>query len=408
MHRRGKCVRLLRRFYSSSTNELEKSIRESVRRLCDRFTGEYWRKLDKDRAYPSEFVHTLTESGFLSALVPEEYGGQGLSLREAVVILEEIHKSGCNAAACHAQMYTCGALLRHGTEHQKQKWMPALASGDLRLQAFGVTEPHSGTNTLNLSTRATRNSSGDYVLQGQKIWTSRAEYSDLMLVIARTKQKKDITKRTDGLSLFMLDMFEADGVSRKKGLTINKIDTMINHSTTEVFFDNVIVPKENLIGEENKGFSYLLDGLNAERVLIAAECLGDAGFFLERAVDYAKDRRVFGDTPIGAYQGVQFPLARAYAKTECARLAVADAIDKYCAGNHNIGKEANLAKLVASEASWEAGEACMQTLGGNAFAVEFDVERKWREARLYRIAPISDNSILCYLAEHTLGLPRSY
>jgi alkylation response protein AidB-like acyl-CoA dehydrogenase len=376
-------------------------IRESVRALCARFPGDYWRRLDEARGYPTDFVQALTEAGYLAVLVPEEYGGSGLGLTAAAAILEEVQHSGGNGAACHAQMYIMGTILRHGSAAQKAHWLPKIASGELRLQAFGVSEPTSGTDTLSLRTVAVRD--GDhYVVNGQKVWTSRAEHSDLMLLLARTTPRDQAAKRTEGLSTLLVDMREALG----KGLTIKPIRTMINHSTTEVFFDDLRVPAENLIGEEGRGFRYILDGMNAERVLIAAECIGDARWFIDKATAYAKERRVF-DRPIGQNQGVQFPIARAYAATEAAALMVANAAASFDDGQ-SIGEQANMAKLLAAEASWQAGEACLQTHGGYGFAAEYDVERKWRETRLYQIAPISTNLILAYLAEHVLGLPRSY
>jgi len=376
-------------------------IRESVKSLCARFPGDYWRDLDEARGYPTEFVKALTEAGYLAVLVPEEYGGSGLGLTAASAILEEVQHSGGNGAACHAQMYIMGTILRHGSAAQKAQWLPKIASGELRLQAFGVSEPTSGTDTLSLRTTAVRD--GDhYVVNGQKVWTSRAEHSDLMLLLARTTPKDQAAKRTEGLSTLLVDMREA----RDNGLTIKPIRTMINHSTTEIFFDDLRVPAENLVGEEGKGFRYILDGMNAERVLIAAECIGDARWFIDKATTYAKERRVF-DRPIGQNQGVQFPIARAYAATEAAALMVANAAALFDAGQ-TIGEQANMAKLLAADASWQAGEACLQTHGGYGFAAEYDVERKWRETRLYQIAPISTNLILAYLAEHVLGLPRSY
>jgi alkylation response protein AidB-like acyl-CoA dehydrogenase len=376
-------------------------IRESVRALCARFPGDYWRRLDEARGYPTDFVQALTEAGYLAVLVPEDYGGSGLGLTAAAAILEEVQHSGGNGAACHAQMYIMGTILRHGSAAQKAHWLPKIASGELRLQAFGVSEPTSGTDTLSLRTVAVRD--GDhYVVNGQKVWTSRAEHSDLMLLLARTTPRDQAAKRTEGLSTLLVDMREALG----KGLTIKPIRTMINHSTTEVFFDDLRVPAENLIGEEGRGFRYILDGMNAERVLIAAECIGDARWFIDKATAYAKERRVF-DRPIGQNQGVQFPIARAYAATEAAALMVANAAASFDDGQ-SIGEQANMAKLLAAEASWQAGEACLQTHGGYGFAAEYDVERKWRETRLYQIAPISTNLILAYLAEHVLGLPRSY
>ncbi len=376
-------------------------IRDAIARLCAGFPGEYWRKLDREMAYPTEFVTALTESGFLSALIPEEYGGAGLTLSAAAVIMEEIQRQGCNGAACHAQMYVMGTVLRHGSEDQKQRYLPKIASGDLRLQAFGVTEPTSGTDTTALRTTARRD--GDhYVVNGQKIWTSRAAQSDLMLLLARTTPRDQVAKRTDGLSVFILDMREA----LKDGLTIRPIRTMMNHATTEVFFDNVKVPAENLVGEEGKGFRYILSGMNAERILIAAECVGDAKWFIDKASTYAKERHVFG-RPIGQNQGIQFPIAKAYANMRAAELMVREAIRLYEAGA-NPGAEANMAKMLAADASFEAANACVQTHGGFGFAEEYDVERKFRETRLYQVAPISTNLILSYLAEHVLGMPRSY
>ncbi|MBN9438140.1 acyl-CoA dehydrogenase family protein [Bosea sp. (in: a-proteobacteria)] len=376
-------------------------IRDAVAKLCADFPGEYWRRLDRDMAYPTEFVTALTQSGFLSALIPETYGGAGLPLSAAAVIMEEIQRQGCNGAACHAQMYVMGTLLRHGSDAQKQQYLPRIASGELRLQAFGVTEPTSGTDTTALRTTARRQ--GDhYLVNGQKIWTSRAAQSDLMLLLARTTPREQVAKRTDGLSVFILDMREA----LKAGLTIRPIRTMMNHATTEVFFDNVKVPAENLVGEEGKGFRYILSGMNAERILIAAECVGDAKWFIEKASAYAKERQVFG-RPIGQNQGIQFPIAKAYANMRAAELMVREAIRLYEAGA-NPGAEANMAKMLAADASFEAANACIQTHGGFGFAEEYDVERKFRETRLYQVAPISTNLILSYLAEHVLGMPRSY
>jgi alkylation response protein AidB-like acyl-CoA dehydrogenase len=376
-------------------------IRDAVARLCTDFPGEYWRKLDREMAYPTAFVAALTESGFLSALIPDEYGGAGLTLSAAAVIMEEIQRQGCNGAACHAQMYVMGTVLRHGSEDQKRRYLPRVASGELRLQAFGVTEPTSGTDTTALRTTARRE--GDhYVVNGQKIWTSRAAQSDLMLLLARTTPRDQVAKRTDGLSVFILDMREA----LKDGLTIRPILTMMNHATTEVFFDNVKVPAANLVGEEGKGFRYILSGMNAERILIAAECVGDAKWFIDKASAYAKERHVFG-RPIGQNQGIQFPIARAYANMRAAELMVREAIRLYEAGA-NPGAEANMAKMLAADASFEAANACIQTHGGFGFAEEYDVERKFRETRLYQVAPISTNLILSYLAEHVLGMPRSY
>lgn len=377
-------------------------IREAVRSLCTGFPGEYWRKLDRERAYPAEFVAALTKAGFLAALIPDKYGGSGLTMRAAAAIMEEIHATGCNGAACHAQMYTMGTLLRHGSEEQKARYLPAIAKGELRLQAFGVTEPTSGTDTLSLRTTAIRDGNDAYVVNGQKLWTSRAEYSDLMLLLARTTSREQAKARTDGLSVFLVDMREANG----KGLTIRPIRTMMNHATTEVFFDNMRVPAENLIGEEGKGFRYILSGMNAERILIAAECIGDAKWFIEKAAAYAKERVLFG-RPIGQNQGVQFPVARCYAQMRAAELMVHEAARKYEAGE-DCGEEANLAKLLAADASWAAADMCVQTHGGFGFAEEYDIERKFRETRLYQVAPISTNLILSYLSEHVLGLPRSY
>lgn len=378
------------------------AIREEVAKLCAQYPGEYWRAKDKAREYPSEFVTALGEAGYLAALIPEEYGGAGLPLSAAAAILEEIQKQGCNGGAVHAQMYIMGTVLRHGSEEQKQRYLPKIATGELRLQAFGVTEPTSGTDTLSLKTVAKRE--GDkYIVNGQKIWTSRAEHSDLMLLLARTTPREEAASRTEGLSVFLVDMKEALAAGT---LTINPIDTMMNHATTAVFFDNMEVPAANLIGEEGKGFRYILSGMNAERLLIAAECIGDAKWFIEKATAYAKERVLFG-RPIGQNQGVQFPIARAYAQMRAAYLLVQEGIRKYEAGE-NCGEEANMAKMLAAEASWAAGEACVQTHGGFGFAAEYDVERKFRETRLYQVAPISTNMILSFVAEHVLGLPRSY
>lgn len=376
-------------------------IRAAVRALCARFPGEYWRELDRERAYPSEFVVALTNAGFLAALIPEQYGGSGLSIAAAAAIMEEIHKSGCNGAACHAQMYVMGTILRHGSPAQKARWLPGIAKGGFRLQAFGVTEPASGTDTLSLRTTAARQ--GDhYLVNGQKVWTSRAEHSDLLLLLARTAPKDKARRRTEGLSVFVVDMREARG----HGLTIRPIRTMINHATTELFFDNLKIPAENLVGEEGQGFRYILDGMNAERILIAAECIGDARWFIEKAASYARERMVFG-RPIGQNQGVQFPIARAFAASEAAALMVERAAVLFDRGEP-CGKEANMAKLLAADASWQAADMCLQTHGGFGFAEEYDIERKFRETRLYQVAPISTNLILSYLAEHVLGLPRSY
>jgi len=376
-------------------------IRQAVRALCAGFPGEYWRNLDRERAYPTEFVNALTEAGFLAALIPEEYGGSGLTMSSAIAIMEEIQAAGCNGAACHAQMYTMGTVLRHGNADQKQRYLPKIATGELRLQAFGVTEPTSGTDTLALRTTAARDGNDSYVINGQKIWTSRAEHSDLMLLLARTTPREQVKKRTEGLSVFLVEMKAAGD-----GLKINPIRTMMNHATTEVFFDDVRVPAENLIGEEGQGFRYILSGMNAERILIGAECIGDAKWFIEKASNYAKERKVFG-RPIGQNQGVQFPIARAYAQMRAAELMVHEAASLYEQGR-DCGAEANMAKMLAADASWAAADMCVQTHGGFGFAEEFDIERKFRETRLYSVAPISTNLILSYLAEHVLDLPRSY
>jgi acyl-CoA dehydrogenase len=376
-------------------------IRDAVAKLCAQFPGEYWRKLDRQMAYPKEFVDALTEAGYLSVLIPEEYGGSGLKLSAAAAILEEIQRAGCNGGGCHAQMYTMGTVLRHGNDAQKAKYLPKIASGELRLQAFGVTEPTSGTDTSSLKTVAKRD--GDsYIVNGQKIWTSRAEHSDLMILLARTTPKEQAKKRTDGLSVFIVDMREVKG----KGLEIRPIRTMMNHATTEVFFTDMRVPAENLIGDEGKGFRYILSGMNAERILIAAECIGDAKWFIAKATGYARERVVFG-RPIGQNQGIQFPIAKAYASMRAAELMVREATRKYEAGL-DCGAEANMAKMLAADASWEAANACVQTHGGFGFAEEYDVERKFRETRLYQVAPISTNLILSFVAEHVLGMPRSY
>jgi alkylation response protein AidB-like acyl-CoA dehydrogenase len=379
-------------------------IRAGVRQVCAGFPGDYWRDLDRERAYPQAFVAALTEAGYLAALIPEAYGGSGLPIAAAAAILEEVHASGGNAAACHAQMYTMGTLLRHGSEAQKQRWLPEIAAGRLRLQAFGVSEPGSGTDTLSLTTSARRD--GDaYVVSGQKVWTSRAEHTDLMLLLARTTAKDQVQEKGGGLSVFLVDVGEATA-GPSPPMTIRPIRTMLNHSTTEVFIDGLRVPAENLIGTEGKGFRYILDGMNAERLLIAAECIGDARWFIGKAREYACARRVF-DRPIGQNQGVQFPIARAYAQCQAADLMVQRAAALFDAGQP-CGPEANMAKLLASEASWAAAEMCLQTHGGYGFAEEYDIERKFRETRLYQVAPISTNLILAYLAEHVLGLPRSY
>ena len=377
-------------------------IRDTVRRICARFPGLYWRDLEDAQAYPTAFVTELAEAGFLSSLIPEAYGGAGLPIRAATVVLEEIHKSGANAGACHAQMYIMGTLLRHGNEAQKQKFLPQIATNKLRLQAFGVTEPTSGSDTTKLKTRAVRQ--GDhYVVNGQKIWTSRALHSDLMLLLARTTALEDVKKKTEGLSVFLVDMKQAlaDG-----SLEIRPIKALINHNTTETFFNNMRIPAENLIGEEGKGFRYILDGMNAERILISSESLGDGRWFVNQSVKYASERVVFG-RPIGQNQGVQFPIARAHAELEACEMMVRKAAALFDAGQP-CGPEANMAKFLAAEAAWKAAESAMQTFGGFAFAREYDIERKWRECRLYQIAPISSNLILAYVAEHVLGMPRSY
>jgi len=376
-------------------------IREEVAKLCARFPGEYWRQVDRDRQYPTAFVQALTEGGWLGALIPEEHGGAGLPLSAAAAILEEIHRSGGNAGACHAQMYIMGTILKHGSADQKKRYLPKIASGELRLQAFGVTEPTSGTDTTALRTVAKRE--GDrYIVNGQKIWTSRAEHSDLMLLLARTTPRSEVAKKTDGLSTFIVDMKAALG----KGLTIRPIRTMMNHNTTEVFFDSMEVPAENLVGQEGRGFRYILDGMNAERLLIASESIGDAKWFIRKAVDYSKDRVLFG-RPIGQNQGVQFPIAKAYAQMRAAEALLKQGLAKFERGE-NCGEEANMGKMLAADAAWAAGEACIQTFGGFGFAEEYDVERKYREARLYQVAPISTNLVLSYIGEHVLGMPRSY
>ncbi len=376
-------------------------IRDSVRALCANFPGEYWRKLDAEKAYPTEFVQAMTEGGFLSVLIPEDYDGSGLGLSAATAILEEIHQNGCNAAACHAQMYTMGTVLRHGSEEQKTEYLPKVASGELRLQAFGVTEPTSGTDATRIKTVALKEGD-EYVVNGQKVWTSRVEHSDLMLLLARTSPREDNKKRHEGMSVFLIDIREAVD----NGLTIRPIPTMINHATTEVFFDDLRIPASSLIGEEGKGFKYILDGMNAERILISSECIGDARWFIEKASNYARDRQVFGRA-IAENQGVQFPIAKAYAAMAAADLMVKKAAQMFDAGEP-CGAEANMAKMLAADASWQAADMCLQTHGGFGFAEEYDVERKFRETRLYQIAPISTNLILSYLAEHVLDLPRSY
>lgn len=376
-------------------------IRDNVRRLCVKFPGAYWRALDRERAYPTAFVQALTEAGYLSVLIPENFGGSGLPLSAAAAVLEEIHRSGGNGGACHAQMYTMGTLLRHGSPEQKALYLPKIASGELRLQAFGVTEPTSGTDTTRIETFARRVADG-YVVKGQKIWISRAEHSDLMVLLARTTPREDVAKPSDGMSVFLVDLRQAVG----NGLTIRPIRTMLNHATTELFFEDLKLPLDSLIGEEGQGFRYILDGMNAERILIAAECIGDGRFFIDRASTYAKDRHVFGRA-IGENQGVQFPIARAYVQLSAAALMV----EKACAlfeANAPCGTEANMAKMLASEASWYAADQCLQTHGGFGFAEDFDIERKFRETRLYQTAPISTNLILSHVATHRLGLPKSF
>jgi acyl-CoA dehydrogenase len=381
--------------------ELIEALRQTVRALCRDFPPAYWRSLDREKAYPTDFVAAMTKAGLLGVLIPEEYGGGGLGLTAAAAILEEVHASGGNAAALHAQMYTMGTVLRHGSQAQKDLWLPRIADGSIRLQAFGVTEPTAGTDTTSISTFARRD--GDsYVINGQKVWTSRAEHSDLMVLLARTTPKDQVARKADGLSVFLVDMRTAKGA----GLTIKPIATMLNHATTEIFFDNLVIPADCLIGEEGKGFRYILDGMNAERILIGAECLGDAAWLIGKARAYANSRVVFG-RPIGQNQGVQFPIARAYAQTHAARLTVYDAAARYDAGQP-CGEQANIGKMLASEASWAAADMCLQTHGGFGFAEEYDIERKFRETRLYQVAPISTNLILAYVAEHVLGLPRSY
>ena len=376
-------------------------VRDAVARLCADFPGEYWRDKDREKQYPTEFVEALTEGGYLSVLIPEEYGGAGMDIGAACAILEEIQCSGANGGACHAQMYTMGTVLRHGSDAQKQQYLPDIAAGKLRLQAFGVTEPSSGTDTTRITTKAVRDGD-DYVVSGQKVFISRVEHSDLMLLLVRTTPRDQVEKRTHGMSVLLVDLREAVG----NGLTVRPLETMLNHATTELFFDKLRVPVENLIGEEGKGFGYILDGMNAERILIAAECIGDARWFVDKASTYAKEREVFG-APIGKNQGVQFPIARAYVQTEAAAQMVAAASNLFDAGEP-CGSQANMAKMLASEASWAAADMCLQTHGGYGFATEYDVERKFRETRLYQVAPISTNLILSNIATHILGLPRSF
>ena len=383
------------------TNQDYPELREAIRTICEQFPGAYWRELDARSAYPTEFVEALTEHGYLAVLIPEEYGGAGLPLRAAAVILEEIHASGANAGACHAQMYTMGTLLRHGSAAQRQKYLPQIASGELRLQAFGITEPTTGSDTTKLRTTAVRDGD-DYVVNGQKVWTSRALHSDLMLLLARTTPVDQVKSKTDGLSVFLVDMRAALG----SGLEIRPLRAMINHNTTEVFFHNMRVPAENLIGQADEGFRHILDGMNAERILIAAECFGDGRWCVRKAVNYARERHVFG-RPIGQNQGIQFPIARAHTQLCAAELMLRKACSLFDAGKP-CGPEANMAKLLNSEASWAAAEACLQTHGGFGYASEYDVERKWRETRLFQIAPISTNLILAYVGEHVLEMPRTY
>jgi len=377
-------------------------IREGVGHICEQYPNAYWTKLDHESAYPLQFVNALTEAGYLGALIPEEYGGAGLPISAGCAILETIHESGCNAAACHAQMYTMGTVLRHGNAAQKQKYLPGIASGKLRLQAFGVTEPTTGSDTTQLKTRADKKGNDRYVVNGQKVWTSRVLQSDLMLLLARTTPPDKVRKRSEGLSVFLVDLREA----KSKGVEIKKIDAMINHNTCEVFFDNLEVPAENLIGVEGQGFKYIVDSMNAERILIASESLGDAKFFIRRAAEYAKERVVFG-RPIGQNQGVAFPIARAHAEMIAAELVVKKAAALFEA-ERDCGAEANMGKMLAADAAWKAAEACLQTFGGFGYAREYGIERKWRETRLYQTAPISTNMILAYVAQHVLGLPRSY
>ena len=376
-------------------------IRDAVARLCSQYPGDYWRELDREKTYPTEFVQALTEAGYLSILIPQAYGGSGLPLGAACAVLEEIHRSGGNGGACHAQMYTMGTLLRHGSDEQKQQYLPAIADGSLRLQAFGVTEPASGTDTSRIRTTAIRDGD-DYVVNGQKVYISRSMHSDLMVLLVRTTPRDQCERHTDGMSVLLVDMREAVG----NGLTIRPLATMMNHASTELFFDNLRVPVKNLIGPEGDGFRCILDGMNAERILIAAECIGDARWFTRKSADYARERVVF-DRPIGQNQGVQFPIARGHIQTEAAALMVQQAADLYDAGQP-AGAEANMAKLLASEAAWAAADTCLQTHGGYGFSVEYDVERKFREARLYQVAPISTNLILSYISEHVLDMPRSY
>jgi acyl-CoA dehydrogenase len=382
-------------------NKNHADVRAAVARLCADFPGEYWRDKDREKEYPLEFVNALTEGGYLSILIPEEYGGAGMDMGAACAVLEEIQHSGANGGACHAQMYTMGTLLRHGSDKQKQQYLPDIASGELRLQAFGVTEPDSGTDTTRIITRAVRDGD-DYVVSGQKVFISRVEHSDLMLLLVRTTPREKVEKRTQGMSVLLVDLRDAVG----NGLTVRPLETMLNHATTELFFDRLRVPAKNLIGEEGKGFGYILDGMNAERILIASECIGDARWFIDKASTYASEREVFG-APIGKNQGIQFPIARSYVQTEAAALMVNTASDLFDAGEA-CGSQANMAKLLAADASWAAADMCLQTHGGYGFAIEYDIERKFRETRLYQVAPISTNLILSNIATHILGLPRSF
>ncbi|CAG9220930.1 Acyl-CoA dehydrogenase [Paraburkholderia tropica] len=386
---------------NDATPDQFQDIREAVRDLCSQFPNEYHRKIDEARGYPEAFVDALTKAGWLAALIPQEYGGSGLGLTEASVIMEEINRSGGNSGACHGQMYNMGTLLRHGSEEQKRKYLPKIANGELRLQSMGVTEPTTGTDTTKIKTTAVRK--GDrYVINGQKVWISRVQHSDLMILLARTTPLSDVKKKSEGMSIYIVDLREAIG----KGLTVQPILNMVNHETNELFFDNLEIPAENLIGEEGQGFKYILDGLNAERTLIAAECIGDGYWFIDKVSQYVKDRQVFG-RPIGQNQGVQFPIARAFINVEAANLMRFEAARRFDA-HQPCGAQANMAKLLAADASWEAANACLQFHGGFGFACEYDVERKFRETRLYQVAPISTNLILSYVAEHILGLPRSF
>ncbi|WP_322103320.1 acyl-CoA dehydrogenase family protein [Paraburkholderia sp. J41] len=385
---------------NASTDSYQ-DIREAIRDLCSQFPAEYFRKIDEERGYPEAFVDALTQAGWLAALIPQEYGGSGLGLTEASVIMEEINRNGGNSGACHGQMYNMGTLLRHGSAAQKDRYLPKIATGELRLQSMGVTEPTTGTDTTKIKTTAVRK--GDrYVVNGQKVWISRVQHSDLMILLARTTPLAEVTKKSEGMSIFIVDLHEAIG----KGMTVQPILNMVNHETNELFFDNLEIPAENLIGEEGKGFKYILDGLNAERTLIAAECIGDGYWFVDKVSEYVKDRIVFG-RPIGQNQGVQFPIARSYVNVEAASLMRFEAARRFDA-HEPCGAQANMAKLLAADASWEAANACLQFHGGFGFACEYDVERKFRETRLYQVAPISTNLILSYVAEHVLGLPRSF